>query len=114
MKKCSYELFFKALGNRTRLSVISRLRDGDKCVSEICSETRLEQSRVSHALSSLEAWGFVSSKRDGKNIIYSIDDRHAEPVLKAVDSYMGEFSDELCHCGILGGEGTCKNIRGNR
>ncbi len=111
MKKCSYELFFKALGNRTRLAVVSSLRDGDRCVNDICQRTGIEQSRASHALGALEGWGMVSSRREGKNIIYSLDGRYACPILSAVDSYMAEFEDDLCRCRILKGEGTCGRIR---
>ncbi|MFH0863065.1 MAG: metalloregulator ArsR/SmtB family transcription factor [Candidatus Altiarchaeota archaeon] len=112
MKKCSYELFFKALGNRTRLSVVSSLRGGPKNVSEICKKTGLEQSRISHSLALLDAWGLVASRREGKNVLYSLDDRFASPLLASIDSYMGEFGGDLCQCGILAGGGKCVRMGG--
>ena len=57
-----YEMFFKALSNRTRLEIIQFLKEGPKTVNEICDKLKFEQSRVSHNLKRLEHCGFVSCK----------------------------------------------------
>jgi ArsR family transcriptional regulator, zinc-responsive transcriptional repressor len=111
MKKLSYELFFKVLGNKTRLGIVEALKARPMNVSQICDSTGFEQSRVSHNLRYLQAWGFVDGKRDGKNIIYCLDRKNLLPILEAVDGYMSRYDKKLCTCGILKGEKTCKHLK---
>lgn len=114
MTKSSYELFFKAISNKTRFDIIGLLRKGPKTVSEISAELEFEQSRVSHSLRYLKVWGFVHSKRDGKNIIYSLDSQHIKPILESIDKYILRYDKRLKTCGILKGDGTCDHLSGKR
>lgn len=66
---------FKALGDDTRLGIISLLLGGKRCVCEIFPDVKRAQSTVSIQLSKLEAWGLISSSREGKNIYYKIKDK---------------------------------------
>jgi DNA-binding transcriptional ArsR family regulator len=111
MKTRAYGLFFRALGNPTRQRMIASLREGPKNVGRLCAELGLEQSRVSHSLRMLEAWGFVSSARSGKNVVYSLDSGRIGPILDGIDAYMGEYEKKLCTCGILKGGKTCQHLK---
>ncbi|MBU0763062.1 MAG: metalloregulator ArsR/SmtB family transcription factor [Candidatus Altiarchaeota archaeon] len=111
MKYSSYVLFFKALSNRVRLSILDSLMSGEKSVSEICSLTGLEQSRASHNLRILSTWGFIKSKRKGKKVIYSLDRKNITPIMEAAATYLDKHEVKLCTCGILKGEKTCKHLR---
>ena len=53
MRKNTYHVFFSNLANPLRIDIISCLRDGDKNVSELVKELKVEQSKLSHALKSL-------------------------------------------------------------
>ncbi len=101
MKELSYRLFFKAFSNKTRFEIIKLLRKKPKTVTEICKELKFEQSRVSHNLKCLEACGFVSSKWDGKNKIYSLDKKHIIPILNNIDKHISKYSKRLECCGVL-------------
>jgi ArsR family transcriptional regulator, zinc-responsive transcriptional repressor len=111
MKKISYEFFFKALSNGTRLGIIHDLRKGPKNVSQLSRNLGFEQSRVSHNLRILETWGLLSSRRDGKNRVYSLDEKHLIPILDNIDGYLGSYKAKLCSCGILNGNNKCQHMK---
>jgi ArsR family transcriptional regulator, zinc-responsive transcriptional repressor len=111
MKKISYEKFFKALSGRSRLGIVGALRKGPKNVTQLCRATGMEQSRVSHSLALLSAWGFVSSRRDGKSVVYSLDGEHIIPMLASIDGHLSKFEPKLLGCGILKGGGTCPHMK---
>ncbi|MCK9246017.1 MAG: metalloregulator ArsR/SmtB family transcription factor [Anaerolineaceae bacterium] len=73
---------FKGLGDVTRLRLLSILMEGETCVSDLAEQTEISQSAVSHQLRVLRNLGFVSNRRDGKNIYYQIDDDHIEGLLQ--------------------------------
>jgi len=60
-----------------RLSVLVRLhRVGPANVGTLCSELDVEQSSLSHHLRQLRTAGLVRSERDGKRVLYRLDDAH--------------------------------------
>ncbi len=101
MTELSYKLFFKAFSNTTRFEIIKLLRKGPKSVTGLCKELKFEQSRVSHNLGCLDACGFVSSKWNGKNKIYSLDKKHIIPILDNIDKHIEKYSKRLESCGVL-------------
>ncbi|MBS3056982.1 MAG: winged helix-turn-helix transcriptional regulator [Candidatus Aenigmarchaeota archaeon] len=101
MNELSYRLFFKAFSNKTRFEIIRLLRREQKSVTEICKDLNFEQSRVSHNLKCLEACGFVSSKWNGKNKIYSLDKKHILSILDNIDKHIERYSKRLESCGVL-------------
>jgi len=95
-----YEMFFKALSNKTRFEIIRLLRNGPMSVNKICNKLKFEQSRVSHNLKKLEHCGFVSSKINGKQRIYSIDAKYIAPILESIDKYINKYDKKLKVCSI--------------
>jgi len=79
LEKCC--LFFKSLSDPTRFKIIETLRDGEKCVNEICSALNMSPSAVSHQLTMLKKVKVVKSRRAGKNIYYAFDDEHVTGVI---------------------------------
>ncbi|MBF0293175.1 MAG: winged helix-turn-helix transcriptional regulator [Nitrospinae bacterium] len=75
--------FFKALSDATRLSVITAILDRELCVQEISELIGMSQSAVSHQLRLLRNAGLAKRRRQGRNIYYSLDDRHVESLIKA-------------------------------
>jgi len=110
MKKSSYNLFFKALANATRLEILELLQQEDKSVGEITKTLGLEQSRVSHSLNILKTWGLVASRKEGRKRIYSLDPEYGQPLIEALDKYMEKYQQKLETCGILKGKDTCRHI----
>jgi DNA-binding transcriptional ArsR family regulator len=96
----SYNLFLKAVGNKTRAEIINLLRRGPKNVSQICRELGFEQSRVSHALGCLATCGFVSGKWEKGRKVYSLNGE-IKPILTSIDRHIEKYRKELLRCGVL-------------
>ena len=73
----------KSLGNSTRLRLLAILLEGETCVSDLAEMTGISQSAVSHQLRVLRNLRFVSTRREGKQVFYHIDDDHIEDLYNA-------------------------------
>ena len=73
--------FFKVLGDYTRLRIIVTLMKNELCVCDIAEVLSMTKSAISHHLSHLRAAKIVKSRREGKNIFYSLDDGHVEDII---------------------------------
>lgn len=67
---------FKALGDPSRLKIIYVLSQSPLCVCDIATLVDMTQSSVSHHLRTLRDLNLVKFQRDGKLVIYSLDDDH--------------------------------------
>ncbi|MGA1846254.1 ArsR/SmtB family transcription factor [Deferribacter abyssi] len=73
---------FKVLGDQTRIKILSVLKDNELCVNEISEKLNLSVSAISHQLNTLKIAKLVKSRREGKNIYYSLDDDHVNILFK--------------------------------
>jgi len=64
--------FLKALAHEGRLLILCLLIDGEKSVGEIEETLSLRQPAISQQLARLRADGLVETRREGKNIFYSL------------------------------------------
>ncbi len=63
----------KALSDPTRLTLAAALREGGElCVCDLAWISERSQGLVSHHLRFLRSHGLVSSRRDGKLVMYSL------------------------------------------
>jgi ArsR family transcriptional regulator, lead/cadmium/zinc/bismuth-responsive transcriptional repressor len=67
---------FRALGDPTRLRIISALAEREFCVGELTAALDMAQPAVSHQLRDMRALRLVQSRRDGRHIYYRLDDSH--------------------------------------
>lgn len=67
---------FKALGDPTRLKIIELLSYGELCVFDIAETLKMTQSAISHQLRTLRNLRLVKYRKEGKQVIYSLDDEH--------------------------------------
>ena len=67
---------FKALGDPTRVRILSALNDAEVCVGDLAGALGMGQSAVSHQLKYLRGKGLVAARRDGKHVFYRLDDDH--------------------------------------
>lgn len=72
---------FKVFGDFTRIRILSALSEGEMCVCCIKDLLNMNQSAVSHQLSVLKAARLIKSRREGKQIYYSLDDVHVGAIL---------------------------------
>jgi ArsR family transcriptional regulator, arsenate/arsenite/antimonite-responsive transcriptional repressor len=71
---------FKALGDATRLEIVTLLAESDEplCACDIEAHFDLAQATISHHLNTLRKVGALSSKRRGTWVFYSLDPGLAE------------------------------------
>jgi DNA-binding transcriptional ArsR family regulator len=75
----------KAIAHPMRISIISLLEDGRKMtVTEIHEKLEIEQSTTSHHLGILKDKGVLSSKREGKNTLYSLKNENLGKILDCI------------------------------
>ncbi len=63
---------FRLLSDRTRLSILMRLAEGERNVTSLCEELALPQPTVSHHLGLLRMNNLVGSRRYGKQVFYAL------------------------------------------
>ena len=64
--------FFKSVSEENR----------EMCVNDIAAALGISQSLVSHQLKLLKLEGQVKSRREGKNVYYSLDDQHVVDIFE--------------------------------
>jgi ArsR family transcriptional regulator len=64
---------FHALSDPIRLRVVALLRGGERCVCELTDELELAQSRLSWHLKTLKDAGFLTDRREGRWVYYTLD-----------------------------------------
>jgi DNA-binding transcriptional ArsR family regulator len=74
----------KALSHEARLVILCLLVEGEKSVTEIEEMLRLRQPAVSQQLARLRADKLVETRRDGKNIYYSLVNQEVRDVIAAL------------------------------
>ena len=72
---------FKVFGDSTRIRILYCLFESEMCVYDIASLLGMTQSAISHQLSVLKKNKLVKSRREGKNIIYSLADAHVRAII---------------------------------
>lgn len=78
--------FLKALSHESRLVILCLLTEGEKSVTEIENLLKLRQPAVSQQLARLRADDLVETRRDGKNIYYSLARSEVREVIQALHS----------------------------
>ena len=63
---------FHALSDQTRLSILQRLRFGERCVCELTGDLEAAQSRLSFHLRVLKDAGLVTDRKEGRWSYYSL------------------------------------------
>src|SRR6478609_9336769 len=63
---------FHALSDATRLSILQRLRFGERCVCDLTDALDAAQSRLSFHLRVLKDAGLITDRRDGRWSYYAI------------------------------------------
>ena len=84
--------FAKALADETRQKIMSLCCCKWLSVGEIVKELNVSQPTVSHHLSILRSAGLVDSRREGKQIFYSLNQKK---IADACCQLAGDFAPEL-------------------
>ncbi|MBK5297814.1 MAG: helix-turn-helix transcriptional regulator [Vicinamibacteria bacterium] len=72
---------FKALGDPTRLRMLTALAEAELCVCDLATLVGISESAASHQLRLLRTLRLVRSRRDGRMVHYRLDDDHITGLL---------------------------------
>lgn len=75
-----------ALADETRLNILDRLKEGERCVCELTDALQTGQSRLSFHLKVLKDAGLVHDRREGRWIYYIINSDAVEELEDLVAS----------------------------
>ena len=81
---------FKVFGDSTRTGILSALEVSDLCVSELSSILGISISAISHQLRVLRGAKLVKARKQGKDVIYSLDDDHVSQIIECGLSHINE------------------------
>jgi DNA-binding transcriptional ArsR family regulator len=74
----------KVLANEDRLLLLCQLSQGEACVGELEEALGIRQPTLSQQLGVLRNEGVVSTRREGKQIHYRVDDPAVMEILKVL------------------------------
>jgi len=74
----------KALANEDRLLLLCQLSRGEMCVGDLEEALGIRQPTLSQQLGVLRNEGVVGTRREGKNIFYSVADARLLKVLEVL------------------------------
>jgi len=96
MRESTYHLFFRNLANPLKIKIITSLRKKENSVSGLSAELKIEQSKLSHALTSLRCCNIVKAKQSGKQRIYFLNKNTIIPMLNLIDKHAQTFCKGGC------------------
>jgi ArsR family transcriptional regulator len=76
---------FHALSDGTRLSIIQRLRLGERCVCDLTDALDAAQSRLSFHLKVLKDADLVTDRREGRWMYYTLNPETLNEVAELID-----------------------------
>ncbi len=85
--------FFKIFGDSTRIRILWALHDSEMCVQGLSEAVGMSLSAVSHQLKSLKDAHLVKSRRDGKQVYYTLCDHHIMEILDTALEHIREGQD---------------------
>jgi len=94
--KTTYHIFFTNLANPLKIDIILCLKQNPMSVSEMVNCLKVEQSKISHALSNLRACTIVNMEKKGKQRIYSLNKKTIVPILALIDKHANTFCKKDC------------------
>lgn len=78
--------FFHALSDPTRLEIMERLKEGERCVCDLTDVMKTAQSRLSFHLKVLKDAGLIADRPEGRWIYYSLNQEALEELEAVVES----------------------------
>src|SRR4051794_10361851 len=74
---------FRVLGHPARVRILELLREGERSVGMLQAALELDSGGTSQHLAALRRIGLVTSRRDGNNVYYRVDDEAVCDLLAA-------------------------------
>lgn len=90
--------FFRALSDPTRLKLLEFILRGERTSAECVAHAGISQPRVSVHLSCLVDCGYVTARRDGKKLRYSVGDPRVADLVVLARSLAADNAAALTCC----------------
>jgi len=74
---------FRVLSDPTRVRIVSALAEREQCVHELSEALGLSHSATSHQLGMMREMRLVVGTKQGRHVIYRLDDEHIEELYRA-------------------------------
>ena len=100
--------FFKGLGDPTRLRILEFLQEGEKSVGEIVQHLGLPQNHVSMHLGCLRWCGYVTTRREGRYVFYTLVDVRVTQIVRLAQELLHGSEVYLMTCDVI--ERTDENL----
>ena len=82
--------FFRAAADIARLKLLTRLAEGERCVTELAQAAHVTLPAVSQQLRVLRAEGLVKRRRVAKHVYYALADAHIRDLLRSALDHAAE------------------------
>lgn len=82
---------FKAFSNPTRIKILFALKHRKLTVSEISEMLSMSQSAISHQLHELKLARLVKFEKQGRKVIYELDDDHIHDIFDLAIEHVKEL-----------------------
>src|SRR5699024_4543461 len=81
----------KDFSNPTRIKIIFVLKNKPLTVSQICRALNMSQSAISHQLRELKMARLVTFKKQGRETLYQLDDKHVHDIFDLAIEHVKEI-----------------------
>ncbi len=81
---------FKIFGDSTRIKILYALFEAELCVCDMAQLLNVSQTAVSHQLRVLKTNKLVKSRKEGKNVFYSLADDHVCSIINQGMDHINE------------------------
>lgn len=82
--------FYKIMGDGTRCKLIFALQSREElCVGDLANILGMSKSSISHQLSKMKTSAVVKSRKEGKEVYYSLDDNHIRQIFEITMQHIG-------------------------
>jgi DNA-binding transcriptional ArsR family regulator len=86
--------FFRALGDPTRIRIVSALSAGELCVCDLAAALDMSQSAISHQLRVLRQLYLVRRRKAGQMVYYTLDDAHVSTLFHEGMDHVGHRTQD--------------------
>lgn len=83
--------FFTNLSNPTRLAIIEQLLNQPMSVTELTQKLGQEQSMISHNLKPLLDCNIITSTKNGKQHILTVNQETIKPIFNAIENHAQKY-----------------------
>lgn len=87
---------FAALGDETRLSLISKLCSGPYSISQLTENTKLTRQAITKHLKVLEGAGLVQNRRKGRESVFELCPEPIDEVREYIDRVSQQWNQAIC------------------